>query len=146
MSLRDLYQELILDHGNNPRHFGPVEEPCLTCQAHNPVCGDELVLKAVINDDIEQIKFTGQGCAISMASASMMCQQLNGLSRAKAKLVLEDFLRLLTQNSQEAANLGKLEVFSGVRQYPQRVKCATLAWRALESLLSSKDQSIITTE
>ena len=146
MSLRDLYQELILDHGNNPRHFGALAEPCLTCQAHNPVCGDELVLEAVVNDTIEQLKFTGKGCAISMASASMMCQQLQGLSCTEAKRILEAFLNLLTQTSEQATDIGKLEVFSGVRKYPQRVKCATLAWRALESLLSNNDQATITTE
>ena len=95
---------------------------------------------------IEDIKFTGQGCAISMASASMMCQNLCGLPLKQAQVTIDSFIALLTQNSTIDSNLGKLEVFAGVRQYPQRVKCATLAWRALESLLSNNDQATITTE
>ena len=146
MALRDLYQELILDHAKNPRNYGVLDEPCQSCAAHNPVCGDQFTLTASFNDAIEDIKFTGQGCAISMASASMMCQNLCGLPLKQAQVTIDSFIALLTQNSTTDASLGKLEVFAGVRKYPQRVKCATLAWRALESLLSNNDQATITTE
>lgn len=146
MALRELYQQLILDHGRNPRCFGSLEEPCCSQHAHNPVCGDELTLTARVGSTIEDLKFSGQGCAISVASASLMCEQLRGADAANALKKIQHFLSLLTNSDAAADGLGKLEVFAGVKDYPARVKCATLAWHALEAILNNETNKLISTE
>jgi nitrogen fixation protein NifU and related proteins len=145
MSLRDLYQEMILDHAKNPRCFGKVASATCSCDAHNPVCGDELNLSIKFDKKIDELKFTGKGCAISVASASMLCQQLTGLDVAQAQSKTKQFLKMLTCADSDTAGMGKLEVFAGVRAFPLRVKCATLAWHAALSLLE-KENSVTTTE
>ena len=146
MSLRSLYQELILDHGRNPRNYGVASEPCDSCAGRNPVCGDELNLTINFDDKIRQLKFSGQGCAISVASASMMCQRLEGMCASDAQRCVDSFLQMLTTEQKDNSKLGKLAVFAGVRLYPQRVKCATLAWHALDSLLKIEQNKTVTTE
>jgi nitrogen fixation protein NifU and related proteins len=146
MSLRALYQELILDHAKSPRCFGTIENASCSCDAHNPVCGDELNISANLSTVIDEIKFTGKGCAISVASASMLCQQLSGLEIDAAKKIVHDFLEMLTQEADDNSHLGKLEVFAGVRLYPLRVKCATLAWHAVQSILTKEHAATVTTE
>lgn len=137
--LDDLYQEMILDHNRNPRNFGSLDTFNREAEGHNPLCGDRLTLTLQVKDDrIVDIAFEGSGCAISQASASIMTEALKGVS-------LQDFERLFTifhalvtgravQGSQE--ELGKLVVFSGVSQYPVRVKCATLPWHTVKAALS----------
>lgn len=127
--LEDLYQELILDHNQHPHHYGELTDYTHTAHGHNPLCGDEFDIYLVIkNNRIENIKFTGQGCAISKASASMMTDELIGKTREEAQEIFENFHELLTQDGALGKKLQKAQVFAGVREFPVRVKCATLAW------------------
>ncbi len=142
--LRDLYQQVILDHSRNPRNHGTLDGDCLHAHGDNPSCGDEVDVWVKVDDTgtISDIKFSGQGCAISQASASMMTQKIKGRSRAATVDMTEDFRRIVTGDG-DVANadaLGELQLLEGVQKFPQRVKCAMLAWRALEqALASSKD-------
>lgn len=134
MSELDLYQELILDHNARPRNFGELEGAQHYCEAFNPLCGDRYTV--YINMDnhiISEIWFTGVGCAISKASASMMTQILKGKSREEAEVIFQDFHKLVTVGLTDPTVLGKLAVFLSVKDYPMRVKCATLAWHAARS-------------
>lgn len=145
----ELYQQLILDHNKKPRNFGVIENPSHHAEGFNPVCGDHYNVYAVINDGIvTDLKFDGAGCAISKASASMMTQAIKGKSVEDAKALFEEFhamvLRKLDPEKVEN-NLGKLTVFSGIWQYPARVKCAALCWHTLNGALN-KSQDPITTE
>jgi len=136
--LCDLYQEIILDHYKKPRNAGRIEQP--TCSAHgdNPLCGDKLRLFLKMDGDIvKDVSFVGSGCAISTASASLMTESLKGKTREEALKLLDKFHELLTTDVQVSKDLGKLVVFCGVRDYPARVKCATLAWHTLKSALTS---------
>lgn len=136
--LRALYQETILDHGKHPRCFKQLEPHTHTRQGFNPVCGDQLTLFLDVRDEhIHDISFQGQGCAISMASASMMSQALKGLSLSAANQLFQQFHLALTDPATTSLEHPKLKVFIGVKSYPNRVKCATLAWHTLESLLES---------
>ena len=136
--IEELYQEVILDHSRRPRNFG--ELPDATARAHgdNPSCGDEIHLGIKLADDqIADLKFSGQGCAISQASASLMTTKLKGKTREEANRLLRAFETLVTSDASEAdRSLGDLRVMQGVRKFPQRVKCAMLAWRAAEQALS----------
>lgn len=136
--LTELYQEVILDHSRRPRNFG--ELPDATARAHgdNPSCGDEIHLGIKLADgQIADLKFSGQGCAISQASASLMTTKLKGKTREEANQLLRAFETLVTTDASEAdRSLGDLRVMQGVRKFPQRVKCAMLAWRAAEQALS----------
>lgn len=140
--LRDLYQQVILDHSKNPRNQGEIPPPCLHAHGDNPSCGDEIDvwLRLADNGLIEDLKFTGQGCAISQASASMMTQKIKGKSREKAAAMREDFRRVVMGDGapQDEDALGELILLEGVQKFPQRVKCAMLAWRALEQALEEK--------
>lgn len=138
--LRSLYQEMILDHGRRPRHFGAPEQYTHKMEAYNPLCGDRLTLYATIEDGtVKQLQFEGQGCAISMASASMMCEEAEGQACPAADALFHRFQELVTGKAQ-ASDIGRLEVLAGVSAFPARVKCATLAWHALEHILTGEER------
>ncbi|MBU2706711.1 SUF system NifU family Fe-S cluster assembly protein [Zooshikella marina] len=144
--LKQLYQELIMDHGRQPRNFR-VLSPCThKQQADNPLCGDQLTLYLdVKNGVVQDIAFQGHGCAISMASSSMMTQEVKGKSVDNALALFKKFHQLI-MSGESAEDMGRLAVLSGVKAFPMRVKCATLAWHALEHALSANDGQAVTTE
>lgn len=146
--IRELYQEVIIDHGRRPRNFGPLPGATHQQLGHNPLCGDQLTLYLIIQDDkIAEVKFEGRGCAISMASASLMSEMLKGMSITDAELLFQNFHHLLTDKNPDQAllaKLGKLGVLSGVCAYPARVKCATLAWHTLHAAIHGKPQAAST--
>ena len=146
--LRDLYQELILEHSKAPRNYRALAAANHKAEGHNPLCGDHItVYLQVEGDAIRDISFQGSGCAISKASASLMTQSLKGKSRAEAEELFHQFHSLLTSQpfgNGAAAKLGKLAVFSGVREFPVRVKCATLAWHTLQAALEERQQPVST--
>ena len=137
--LRDLYQQVILDHSRSPRNHGELTGDCVHVHGDNPTCGDEIDVFVKFGDDgrIEDIKFSGQGCAISQASASMMTVKVKGAARAKAEALMADFRRTVTGEGavQDEEALGELALLEGVQKFPQRVKCAMLGWRALEQAI-----------
>ena len=138
--LRELYQATILGHNKKPRNFRAIEDASHEADGHNPLCGDQLTLYVKVAPDgtLEDVSFQGTGCAISKASASLMTDHVKGKTLAEVSDDFERFHDLVTSSPSEEANtdgLGKLAVFSGVREYPMRVKCATLAWHALKSAL-----------
>ena len=139
--LRDLYREVILDHSRKPRNYGALEGANRTADGFNPLCGDRLRLFLRVEDGVvEQAAFTGEGCAISTASASLLTETLPGREEANALELVEAFRRLASGGgeageAEPGGALGKLSVFSGVRDYPARVKCATLAWHTLRAAL-----------
>ena len=144
--LRALYQEIILDHYKNPRHFGEAEGFNRQADGYNPLCGDKVEVTLTVHDGIiSDVAFQGEGCAISTASASLMAEALLGKSEAEAKFLFEAFRLLLTRDEAGAGEeLGKLAALSGVREYPMRVKCATLAWHTLQAALEKKDDAVST--
>ncbi len=136
MSLRDLYQEMIVDHAKEPRNFGKLSQANYTQVGHNPLCGDRLILYvSEKNNVIEDIHFEGSGCAISMASASLMTEMVKGKTIEEAKKIFEQFHLLVTEKKEPEIDIGKLTVFAGVAEFPMRVKCATLSWHTLHALL-----------
>ena len=149
--LRDLYRELILDHARSPRHFGSLDTSTHSAEGINPLCGDKLKLYLELDDNgaIRDITFEGSGCAISVASASLLTDTVIGLDSAQAIRYFEAVTASLSgQNGQarpDGVDLGKLRALEGVRDYPSRVKCATLAWHALRSALQN-DETPATTE
>ncbi len=146
--LRDLYQEVILDHHKKPRNFHKIEQANRQADGYNPLCGDKLsVYMQIENGIIRDIGFIGAGCAISTASASMMTESLKGKTEAEAKAIFERFHKLVTNHSEPQlapASMGKLAVFSGVREYPVRVKCATLAWHTMRAALEGRQETVAT--
>lgn len=146
--LGDLYQEVILDHNRQPRNFGALPGANRAAEGFNPLCGDRVTVELNVQDGIvKDIRFQGSGCAISKASASMMTESMKGRTQAAAEALFQQFHRLLTGEpaAPDEAALGKLVVFSGVKEFPVRVKCATLAWHTLRSALENKRQ-VATTE
>ena len=145
-SLSDLYQEVILDHNRRPRNFGPLPEANRRAEGYNPLCGDRVTVFLDVEDDrIRDVRFEGAGCAISTASASLMTEALKGLSVEEARQLFHDFHELVTTGAGEGSpELGKLAVFSGVREFPMRVKCATLAWHTVLAAVDGKGQSVST--
>ena len=142
--LRDLYQEVILDHNRAPRNFGRLPNANRESEGHNPLCGDRVsVFLHVEGDRIEGIAFQGSGCAISTASASLMTEALKGRTVAEARRIFHGFHDLLTAEG-SPDDLGKLAVFAGVREYPIRIKCATLAWHAVQAALEQQDHPVST--
>jgi nitrogen fixation protein NifU and related proteins len=138
----DLYREIILDHYRNPRHKGALEPFDRHVEANNPACGDEIDLRVrLAGDAIEAIAFTGRGCSISQASASMLCESVTGLAEGEATKLAGRF-RAMLQGSGEADDLGDLEALRGVRAYPVRVKCAALAWNALLQALRGDGEHV----
>ena len=141
----DLYQDTILDHSKRPRNFHSMDDANRKAEGYNPLCGDKLKLFLRVEDDIvKEASFLGAGCAISTASASLMTESLKGKTRAEALKLLDEFHELLTTDVQAAKDLGKLVVFCGVRDYPARVKCATLAWHTLRSALNDTGETAST--
>lgn len=146
--LRELYQELILDHGRQPRNNGVLEDANHIKEGYNPLCGDKLTLYIKEeNGLVQNIRFQGEGCAISIASASMMTQALKGKTIIEAKKIFELFHQAVTEdlNDADEKKLGKLIVLSGVKDFPMRVKCATLAWHTMSAALNN-DATIVSTE
>ncbi len=142
-NLRNLYQDVILDHNKKPRNFGPLEGANRHAHGHNPLCGDTYEVEALVVDDdgtIEDIRFSGSGCAISKAAASMMTQHVKGKSVAEAEELIEQFRLMLTGKVDDIEDnkLGHLKVFEGVCQRPERVKCAVLPWHTLHAALEGK--------
>ena len=141
--LKELYQEIILDHGNTPRNFGKCEPFNKSADGHNPLCGDKVHLTLLVDDlnIIKDIKFTGEGCAISIASTSLMTQNLKGKSLEYANNLFQDFSNLVTGSSDELQIITEedsLYSLKGVGAFPMRVKCATLSWHAFKSAIDEK--------
>lgn len=142
-SLKDLYQEVIVDHSKHPHNFKKMTDATQTGEGFNPLCGDRLELYLKIKDGkISDASFKGQGCAISTASASLMTDFLKNKSVAEAEIIFDKFHKLVTVgiNEQDEASLGKLAVFSGVMEFPARVKCASLCWHTLKAALHNETQ------
>jgi nitrogen fixation NifU-like protein len=146
--LRDLYQQVILDHHKKPRNFRPLTRATRTVEGYNPLCGDRITVQVELEDGvIRDIGFQGSGCAISRASASMMTASLMGKAVAEAAETFERFHRMLTDETppgEVTAALGKLAVFAGVREFPSRIKCATLAWHAARAALRGQSEPVTT--
>ena len=150
MNLKELYQEIILDHGKNPRNLRKTENFNKDAKGHNPLCGDKvhIFLKLNENKKVEDISFEGQGCAISMASASIMTDLLKGKEEKEVKEIVNDFLEMIKEKDEIKTNLlkddekTKLMCLSGVKQYPMRVKCATLSWHTLTSAIDKSQNEI----
>ncbi len=145
-ALRDLYQEVIMDHNKNPRNKGALPSPDRQAEGQNPLCGDEVTVYLRLKDDrIEAVRFDGHGCAISQASASLMTQAVTGKTVPQAVRLFADFHRLVTREGEpDPAVLGKLSVFAGVGEFPARVKCASLAWHTLHAALKGERQPVTT--
>ena len=146
--LRELYQQVILDHNKNPRNFREMAPPATRVEGFNPLCGDHYtVFLQVDGDTIKDVSFTGNGCAISKASASVMSSTIKGKSKGEASQLFDTFHKLVTGDATglDAADLGRLAAFSGVSEFPARVKCATLAWHTLHSALQG-EQEVVSTE
>lgn len=148
--LEELYQEVILDHSRRPRNFGELPDASVKVHGDNPACGDEihLAVKFDGNGGLQDIKFTGHGCAISQASASLMTAKLKGKTRAEVETMLRAFHDLVTtEKSDGAKGLGDLQAMRGIRKFPQRVKCAMLPWRAVEQALRQNEgEATVSTE
>ena len=152
MDLKDLYQELILDHGKNPRNLGKFENFNKDAKGHNPLCGDKVhvYLKLDENKKISDIKFEGHGCAISMASASIMTELMKDKEEAEVKELIDDFLKMIKDSPELKSKIIsdddkiKLMSLSGVKKYPMRVKCATLPWHTLVSAMTDKLEEVNT--
>lgn len=145
--LRELYQEVIIDHGRRPRNFGPLADASHHAEGFNPLCGDRLTLRLkVVDGVIEDARFEGVGCAISMASASLMTEALKGRAEKDAATLFTGFHAMLTDPGQTTPppGLGKLEVLAGVREFPSRIKCATLAWHTLQAALHAENRPVTT--
>lgn len=143
--LRDLYQEVILEHSKHPRNYRAMEAANHKAEGYNPLCGDHYTVYVDVQDgSIRDISFEGAGCAISKASASMMTQSLRGKSSGEAEALFSKFHELVTGNSTSTDEIGKLAVFAGVSEFPIRVKCATLAWHALRAALRGEQEAVST--
>jgi nitrogen fixation NifU-like protein len=145
--LRELYQQVILDHNKNPRNFHDMADATSRVDGYNPLCGDHYtIFLKVDGQTIREVSFTGSGCAISKASASVMSSTVKGKSKEEAERLFETFHRLVTGDASglSAADLGRLAAFSGVSEFPARVKCATLAWHTLRNALEGKDEKVTT--
>jgi nitrogen fixation NifU-like protein len=145
--LRELYQEVILDHNRRPRNFRALEDANRRAEGYNPLCGDRLSLYLKVEDGvIKDASFQGSGCAISKASASMMTDSVKGKTLSEARGMFEQFQQMVTGKADPLTHpeLGKLAVFEGVRNYPARVKCASLAWHTLRSAVDAKDEVVST--
>jgi len=137
MDLKELYRDVILDHNRHPRNFGRIEQADGRAEGNNPLCGDQLAVTLRLNGErIEDIRFEGRGCAISTASASLMTEAVKGKDRAAVRALFEKVHTLLTQPESAAdGSLGKLAALAGVREFPVRVKCASLCWHTLNAAL-----------
>ena len=137
----ELYMEVILDHNKNPRNKGVIEDHTNHADGHNPLCGDKISLDLIIKDNIvEDIKFTGSGCAISTASSSLLTEYIIGKKTSEIRHLFEEFHDLVTVEESKSDGLGKLSVFVGVKKYPARGKCATLAWHSLIAAIDGNEE------
>ena len=143
--LSELYQQVILDHNKKPRNFRELEGANRTAEGFNPLCGDQLTVYMLMDDGVvKDLSFVGTGCAISKASASMMTQAVKGLTREEALALFEEFHRMVTGELDEEAGenrLGRLKIFAGVRDYPARVKCASLPWHTMHAALEGEESA-----
>ena len=154
MNLKELYQEIILEHGKNPRNLGKTDDFNKDAKGNNPLCGDNVHVYLRLNENkkVEDIAFEGHGCAISMASASIMTDMVRGKEEKEVKEIVTDFLGMIKEKDSLETNIlkddekTKLMSLSGVKQYPMRVKCATLSWHTLTSALDNSDQIVKTEE
>ena len=147
MELADLYRDVIIDHNRKPRNFRKIPPPCREAEGHNPLCGDKLHVYARVDADgrIEDVAFEGSGCAISVASASLMTETLKGKTLPEAEAMFEQVHSMLTgQTEPDPAAVGKLAALAGVRDFPSRVKCASLCWHTIHSALNQGE--MVTTE
>lgn len=146
--LSDLYQQVILDHNKKPRNFRKLEAANRTAEGYNPLCGDQLTVYMQLEDEVvSDISFEGSGCAISKAAASMMTQSIKGKTRQEAEKLFDEFHRMVTGQLDEETTpneLGRLTIFSGVRDFPARVKCASLSWHTMHAALNNEE--MISTE
>ncbi|MBI1803139.1 MAG: SUF system NifU family Fe-S cluster assembly protein [Ignavibacteriae bacterium] len=147
-ALRELYQEVILDHNKSPRNFRKMEDATRTVEGYNPLCGDRYTVYVKFEDDmVKDVSFEGAGCAISKASASVMSAAVKGKTKAEAEALFAVFHKLVTGEpdpTQELDTLGKLAAFSGVSEFPARVKCAILAWHTLYAAMESNEEKVST--
>ena len=144
--MRELYQQMILSHNKNPKNFREIECPTHHADGHNPLCGDSISVYLILDDQgiIEDISFQGSGCAISKSAASMMTEKLIGKSEAEAQELFDQFHQLVTGKLKpdgDEHNLGKLTIFSGIWEYPARVKCASLSWHTMKAALENEGQA-----
>ncbi len=146
--LRDLYQEVIIEHSKRPRNYHPLAGPAQSAQGYNPLCGDQVKVWVLMDDDkVADVSFEGSGCAISTASASVMTEMMKGKSTDEAEALFSTFHDLVTGRDSaedEIDELGKLAVFGGVSEFPARVKCATLCWHTLRAAIAGKEDPITT--
>ena len=146
MDLRNLYQEVIVDHSRKPRNFGELADANRSAEGYNPLCGDKLTIFLHLDGDvISKVRFKGCGCAISMASASLLTETLTGKTIAEAQAIFTEVHDMLTLDAASGEALGKLKVLAGVKAFPARVKCATLAWHTFTNALDNKHE-VATTE
>lgn len=147
MDLKDLYQDIIVDHNRSPRNFRRIDHATRMAQGYNPLCGDKLVVYLTLKDGvIDDVSFQGEGCAISTASASLMTEVLRGKTEKEAVALFDNMHHLLTEDNHgvDIDELGKLAALEGVRAYPTRVKCATLCWHTLQAALEEADEPVTT--
>ena len=146
--IEELYQEIILDHSRNPRNFGKLDSANKTAEGYNPLCGDQITLYIELEDKlINKIKFSGSGCAISKASASLMTEAINEKTKSEAIIIFNNFRQMITKATDKNFDsdiLGDLEILKGVSKFPARIKCATLSWHTLKSILDNNNQEIST--
>jgi nitrogen fixation NifU-like protein len=143
--LSELYQQVILDHNKKPRNFRKIESPSHTAEGHNPLCGDQLTIYLDLeNDEVKDVSFEGSGCAISKASASMMTQAVKGKSKQQVEELFKGFHSMVTDEDETPEVLGNLRIFEGVREFPVRVKCATLPWHTLHAAINKEE--LVSTE
>jgi nitrogen fixation NifU-like protein len=146
--LKELYQQVILDHNKSPRNFRKMDNASSTAEGYNPLCGDHIDVYVLVEDDIvKDVSFKGEGCAISKASASVMTSMLKGKTKEEAEKLFNKFHDLVTGklgNDLDTDELGKLAVFAGVQEFPVRVKCASLAWHTMMNALKGKQEKITT--
>lgn len=147
MDLKDLYRDVIVDHNRKPRNFGKLDPADAHAEGHNPLCGDRLTLYVNLDGErIREAKFEGSGCAISVASASLLTEAVKGKSRREVKALFDEIHTLLTQHDAnvDPSKLGKLAALSGVREFPARVKCASLCWHTLNAALEREAEPVTT--
>jgi nitrogen fixation protein NifU and related proteins len=147
LDLRELYQEVILDHNKHPRNRGKLEALTDSAEGHNPLCGDNITVYVLQKDGVvDDVKFEGSGCAISTASASMMTEAIKGKSLQEVEAVFREFQEMVTATGEveDHPDLGDLEVLAGVREYPVRIKCATLPWHTLKAALKGHEEKVST--
>jgi nitrogen fixation NifU-like protein len=143
--LRDLYQQVILDHNRKPRNFRKIKDANRTAEGYNPLCGDRITVEATVEDGlVKDVAFQGTGCAISKAAASMMTASVIGKPETEADALCHRVHAMLTGAEGNGAEVGKLAVFAGVREFPSRIKCATLAWHALQAALHGTAEPVST--